>query len=142
MSAETARLLADVVAVAHLAYAGFIVLALLLILVGYLRRWRWVSNRWFRGIHLVMIAIVVAEAWLGIICPLTTLEAHLRDNAGQSFDDTPVAVFVHGFLFYEAPWWVFTACYTLCGALIVASMGLVPIQWRTKPTKSVTEVAT
>jgi hypothetical protein len=136
MSARLATSLADVVAVVHLAYAGFIMLALLLVLMGYLFHWQWVKNRWFRGIHLGMIAIVVAEAWPGIICPLTTFEAELRLQAGQDFDATRVAQFVHGFLFYDAPWWVFTACYTFCGAMIVTSLRLVPVAWKKPSTTS------
>lgn len=122
---------ADFVAVAHLAYAGFIVVALVVILFGYLKKWQWVRNRWFRTIHLVMIGIVVAEAWLGITCPLTTWEISLRRQAGTGFDGTAVGQFVHGFLFYDAPWWVFTASYTACGALIVVTLLLVPPKWST-----------
>jgi len=120
---------ADIVAVAHLAYAGLIVFALLIILMGYLMKWHWVHNPWFRVIHLVMIGIVVAEAWLGITCPLTTWEISLRKQAGTGFDGTAVAQFVHSFLFYDAPWWVFTTCYTACGALIVFTLYLVPLRW-------------
>lgn len=120
---------ADFVAVAHLAYAGFIVVALAIILFGYLLKWQWVRNPWFRTIHLIMIGIVVAEAWLGITCPLTTWEISLRRQAGTSFDGTPTAQFVHGFLFYDAPWWVFTACYSACGALIFLTLFLVPPKW-------------
>lgn len=131
MNAATYAFLADAVAVVHLAYAGYIVLALVAILAGYVARWQWVHNRWFRGIHLAMIGIVVAEAWVGIICPLTSLEHSLRARAGQtSFDATPIAQFVHGLLFYQAPWWVFTACYTACGLAIVATLFLVPVHWR------------
>jgi len=128
MSPEDWSTRADHVAIAHLAYAGFIVLALIAILIGYLRKWKWVRHFWFRAIHLLMIGIVVAEAWLGITCPLTTWEISLRDRAGQGFDGTPIAQFVHSFLFYDASWWVFTMCYTACGLLIVSTLVLVPPQ--------------
>ncbi len=126
MSKATYSSLADIVAILHGAYAGFIVIALLLILMGYVAQWNWVRNFKFRMLHLTMIAIVVAESWLGILCPLTTLEISLRDKAGEGFDATPIAQFTHSFLFYDASWWVFTASYTICGLMIFLSLFLVP----------------
>ena len=72
------RLAADFTVVFHMSYAMFIVVGQLLILAGAIRKWRWILNVWFRAIHLAMIAIVVAESLLGIVCPLTTLEKWLR----------------------------------------------------------------
>lgn len=132
MASSIYSFLADVVALVHGLYAGFIVVALLLVLIGYFCKWEWVRNPWFRIIHLVMILIVVVQSWLGIVCPLTTLEAHLRTEAGQGFHDgSPFAQFLHALLFFDAPWWVFTLCYTLCGLLVVASFVLVPLRFRT-----------
>ena len=74
--------LADIVLVLHFAVVLFVVGGLVLILAGNLIGWRWVNSRWFRLLHLAAIAIVVAEAWLGITCPLTTLEIWLRAQSG------------------------------------------------------------
>lgn len=127
MTKQTYAFLADVVAVLHIAYAATIVFGLVLILVGYLRNWRWVRNPWFRAIHLGMIAVVVYEAWAGITCPLTTWERELRDLASQPFDGNGLlAKTIHQLLFFDAPWYVFTAAYTVCGLLIAASIFLVP----------------
>ena len=71
---ETFRRIADAVLVLHVGIAAFIVGGLLLVVVGNLRGWRWVNRRGFRISHLAAIAIVVAEAWFGAACPLTTLE--------------------------------------------------------------------
>ncbi len=129
--------LADFTAVLHIAYAGTIVLGLVLILCGFVMQWEWVRNRWLRGVHLTMILIVVAEAWAGVTCPLTTWEDQLRTLAGQPFDgDSGLAKSIHFLLFFDAPWWVFTACYTICGMLIVMTLILVPPQWRS-PQKTV-----
>src|ERR1035441_1408514 len=68
------ELLADTVLILHVAIAAFVVGGLVLIILGNLKRWRWVNSFWFRLAHLVAIAAVVAEAWLGVACPLTTLE--------------------------------------------------------------------
>ena len=63
--------LADVVVGLHVAYVGFVVVGLLLILVGLLLRWSWVRNPSFRILHLLAIVTVGLEAICGIDCPLT-----------------------------------------------------------------------
>jgi hypothetical protein len=67
--------LADVVLVVHFAVVVFVVGGLPLIVVGNLRGWLWVDDFRFRVAHLAAIVFVAAQAWLGRICPLTTLEA-------------------------------------------------------------------
>ena len=75
---------ADLVLFSHIAFVGFVVLGLLLVIAGKFLNWAWVRNPWFRIIHLLAIAIVVMQSWLGIICPLTTWEMGLRERAGDS----------------------------------------------------------
>ena len=121
------RILADILVVLHAAYVLFVILGLIAVLVGWLRKWRWIHNIWFRGIHLAMILVVVLEAWFGITCPLTTWEKDLRRLAGQSaYEGDFLANFVHEMLFFDAPQWVFTACYTGFGLLILATLLLAP----------------
>ena len=79
--------LADAVVVLHGMYVAFVVVGLLAIVCGFVCKWRWVRNRWFRNIHLAMIMIVAIEALVGITCPLTTLENYLRRQAGSSVRD-------------------------------------------------------
>ena len=76
------HLAADAILVLHFAIVLFVVGGLVLIIVGNLFGWRWVNALWFRLLHLAAIATVVAEAWLGITCPLTTLEMWLRAQSG------------------------------------------------------------
>ena len=83
-SPPLAALLADAVLLAHLAIVLFNVGGLLLILAGNRLGWRWVNRWWFRAAHLAAIAVVVGQAWLGITCPLTTLESWLRALAGSA----------------------------------------------------------
>jgi protein-S-isoprenylcysteine O-methyltransferase Ste14 len=78
------RILADVIVTVHFAYVAFVIFGLLLTLAGVILRWTWVRNSWFRLIHLCMIGVVVGEAWLGIICPLSRWENSLRERAGQA----------------------------------------------------------
>lgn len=76
-------LLADVVLMLHALFIAFVVFGLLAIVAGWLRGSQWIRNPAFRYTHLLAILFVVAEAWLGIICPLTTLENWLPRQAGE-----------------------------------------------------------
>lgn len=120
--------LADLVLVLHFGIVVFVVAGLALVVAGNLAGWGWVNAWWYRSAHLGAIAIVVAESWLGITCPLTTLEAWLRAQAGSTGVTRGfVEHWVQRLLFYEAPAWVFSAGYTLFGLLVVAAW------WRFPP---------
>ena len=63
--------LADLIAGVHVAYVVAVVLGLLLTLAGQAPGWQWVSNRWFRLTHLVLMAVaVIVFAALWQECPL------------------------------------------------------------------------
>ena len=120
---------ADIVVVAHMAYVLFVVLGLVAILVGYVARWDWVRNKWFRLIHLSTIGIVVFESLMNITCPLTTLENSLRQAGGQPVSETSfIGRFAHDLIFFELPPSFFTAIYCTFGALVVGTLFLVPIR--------------
>ena len=116
------RLAADLVLAVHTSFVVFVIFGLLLILIGGVRDWSWVRNPWFRMGHLLVIGVVVAQAWLGTICPLTTLEMTLRSRAGDAvYRGSFMAHWMESFLYYEAPLWVFAICYTAFGLLVVVS---------------------
>jgi len=93
---------ADSIVVIHAAYVGFVLFGLIAVLLGIIFRWSWVRNFWFRVIHFVMIAIVVAEALAGVICPLTTWEDDLRAMAGEPpGEGTFVARLCDAVMFYR-----------------------------------------
>lgn len=118
--------LADLVLFLHLCFVLFVVLSLVCIFVGKVRHWQWVYHPTFRGVHLACIAVVVAQAWLGVVCPLTTLEMHLRGLAGEAtYAGGFIAHWMSTLLYYQAPDWVFTLIYTLFGLAVVASWFLV-----------------
>lgn len=124
-------LLADLVLLIHAGFIAFVVFGLLLILAGGVLRWAWVRNRWFRVAHLAAILVVVLQAWLGIVCPLTDLENYLRRAAGRPVYETGfIADHVHRLIFFEAPAWVFTVCYTLFGLGVLAALWRVRPRWR------------
>ncbi len=124
------RLLADVVVVAHAAYAAFVVVGLAAILLGVALEWRWVRNFWFRVIHFAMIGLVALEAILGVKCPLTSLEDSLRARAGQSVDEASfIARLARDLLFYEAPEWVFGVLHCVFAAAVLLTLVLAPPRW-------------
>ena len=121
-------LLADLVLITHVSFVLFVIIGLVLILVGGGLGWSWVRNPWFRAFHLGSIGLVVIQAWLGIICPLTILEMHLREKAGDvTYEGSFVAYWLHKLLFYQAPPWVFIVCYTVFGFAVAASW------WKVRP---------
>ena len=125
------RVFADVIVAIHFGYVTFVILGLLLILVGGLRRWRWVTNFWFRAIHFLMIAIVVGEAWLGIVCPLTIWENNLRELSGDvTYSGGFIANVLHNAMFFDAEPWVFTLCYTLFAFVVLLTLLFAPPRLR------------
>lgn len=116
------QLLADVVLTVHFAIVVFVIAGLGVIVAGHWRGWRWVDGWWFRLAHLAAIGVVVAQAWLGVVCPLTTLESWLRARANEAVYRTSfVEYWLERVLYYEAPAWVFTLAYTLFGICVVAT---------------------
>lgn len=116
------RALADLVLITHVSFVAFVVAGLLLVLIGGGLGWRWIRNPWFRALHLAAIGLVVAQAWLGIVCPLTTLEMFLREQAGDAtYQGTFIAHWLQKLLYYHAPPWVFVVCYTVFGLAVAGS---------------------
>ena len=115
-------LAADAVLLLHVLFVAFVVAGLLLILAGALLSWDWVRNWWFRVVHLCAIGIVVLQAWLGVICPLTRLEMYLRERAGDTtYAGSFVSHWLEAILYYRAPAWVFAVAYTLFAIVVVMS---------------------
>ena len=121
MGSPTLYLLAaDAILALHVLFVLFVISGLLLIFAGKLAGWSWVRNRVFRITHLVAIGIVVLQAWLGRICPLTILEMWLRREAGDAtYAGGFVSHWLESILYYRAPAWVFTVAYTAFAALVV-----------------------
>ena len=116
--------LADAVLVLHAAFVAFVVGGLLATWLGIAMGWRFARSPWFRGIHLAAIGFVVAESLLGIVCPLTAWEDALR---GETHRDGFIQRWIHAWLFWRAPAWVFTTIYVGFAALVAATW------WRWPP---------
>ena len=129
------QLLANLVLCLHVALMVFVVLGLPLIVAGNLRGWTWLNSPWLRFAHLATIVVVAGEAWLGIVCPLTTLEMWLRARAQEAtYDGSFVEHWLQALLFWQAPAWVFTAVYTLFGLAVAATWWAWPVR-RAGPTR-------
>jgi hypothetical protein len=133
-------LLADLVATIHTAYAAFVVLGLLAIYAGWFAGWKWVHNRWFRGLHLAMLGTVLIRTLFAEICFLTTWEAGLREMAAQQgATGTAFGQLMHDLIHPEhsvssdIPLWIFPPIYAVFGALVVGTLWLVPVNWRGRP---------
>jgi Protein of Unknown function (DUF2784) len=131
------RLLADLIVIFHVCYVAFVVLGLVAILAGIVFRWGWVRNPWFRGIHLLMIGIVVGESLAGIPCPLTVWEKQLRIRSGQAtYPGDFLGYWAHQLLFYRAEPWVFTVIYSVFGLAVVAALVAAPPRLGGRPGSS------
>ncbi len=126
------RILADLTMGIHCAYVTFVVLGLVLILLGLVRKWQWVRNFWFRVVHFLMIAVVVAESFGGITCPLTDWENQLRVAAGDPKEPGSfMGRLVHDVMFmdllpFKLPAWAFTTIYCVFGAAVLLTLILAP----------------
>lgn len=115
-------LLADAVLVVHALFVAFVIGGQLAVMAGWIRGWDWVRNPWFRGIHLVVIAYIVVQTWLGRLCPLTVWEAELRRAAGQAYHDQSfIGYWLGELLFLDLSWTTFLVIYTAFGTLVVVS---------------------
>ena len=113
---------ADALLLLHAAIVLFVILGQLLIMVGGPRGWRWIRRPGFRWAHLATIGVVVAQAWLGRLCPLTVWEQDLRALAGQdTHDQSFISHWIGVWLYWDLPVWVFVVAYTVFGALVLAS---------------------
>lgn len=131
MSPFTAALLADSILVLHVAIVAFAVLGQLLFMAGGWRGWAWVRAPWVRLTHLALIGFVVAQSWLGEICPLTIWEQALRLQAGQaSYGGSFIEHWLSRLIFFNAPAWVFMVAYTGFGLLVLLSWWWWPPRWK------------
>lgn len=110
--------LADAILVLHAAFVLFVVGGLPAIWAGIALERPFAFNPWLRGLHLAAIGFVVVETVLGYMCPLTAWEDAMRGTAPeQGF----IERWIHAWLFWRAPAWVFTTAYVAFGLLVAAT---------------------
>jgi hypothetical protein len=125
-------MLANVVLVTHWLLVAFVVFLPGLVLV---KHWRAPSSPQIgsriRLLHLLLLAYIVGQSWLGITCPLTRWENSLRvAGGGASARGDFIARALHELLFFDAPIWVFTTVYSLFLFFVCWGFYLVPLHKR------------
>lgn len=119
--------LANVTLGIHVAFVAFVVLMVPAVYLGRVLHWSWVRILWLRLLHLVGIVIVAAQAWAGVICPLTTLEMWLRRRGGgEAYSGGFVEHWMNELLYWDFPWWVFVMLYSFFAVLVFATWIVVP----------------
>ena len=122
-----AAFLADAILVLHVGIVLFVVLGALVIPFGAWRGWRWVRGFRWRVTHVVLMGVIAAQAWLGALCPLTVWERALRRQAGETVYETSfIEHWLSRLIFFEAPWWVFVAAYTVFAGFVLLLWWQVP----------------
>lgn len=125
--ADVVTWLADLVLALHVAFILFVVGGQILIVAGWALGWAWPRHWLFRLLHLLAIGFVMLEAWVGVICPLTTLENILRSAAGvATYENGFIRYWVRELIFYTAPGWIFTLIYTVFAGLVALSWLVYP----------------
>lgn len=125
------QLLADLVLALHAGVVVFVVGGLVLVVSGNLLGWRWVNALWFRLLHVAAIGAVAVEAWLGVACPLTTLEMQLRASAHATiYEQGFLEHWLQRLLYYEAPAWAFTLAYSLFAVAVIVAWWWYPPRCR------------
>lgn len=127
--------LADVISGIHLATVAFMIGGLLLVIVGWPLRWRWVRNPWFRLSHLAIMGYIVFNAMRGELCFLTVWENQLREAAGQRGleDISFIGRMLRGVLFVNVPEETLNQVYLIFGGLVAVSILCVRPRLRRQP---------
>jgi polyferredoxin len=77
------------------------------------------------------IAVVAAQAWLGVVCPLTTLEMWLRTRAeAGAYSGGFIEHWLQALLYWEAPGWVFALAYSAFALAVALAW------WRFPPVRN------
>ena len=117
-------ILADAVLAAHLAIILFNGFGLIAVPIGAIRGWWFVRVRWWRVLHVVLLAAVAVQAALGRACILTLWQ---RALGGAAFDRAPlIARWVNGLIYWPLPIWVFAALYLIVFSYALALLSVRP----------------
>lgn len=114
---------ADLVLIVHFLYVLFVAGSLPVIWIGAWLKLRFVTNPWFRFLHLAAILLVVIESLLGIACSLTVWENNLRQiETDVSF----IQHWLHRIIFYDVPESALTGVYAVFALLVAMTFKWVP----------------
>lgn len=130
-------LAADGILLVHFAFVAFVVLGLVFIWIGYFAKRKFVRNAKFRICHIVAMGIVLCEALVGLICPLTEWENNLRVKGGQDqiYETSFMKEWIYKIMFYDFSERTFMIIYALFLALILLTFWMIPLDLTLKRKK-------
>lgn len=100
----------EIVLLSHFCIFLFMILSFFLIPIGYYQKWKWVKNKYYRLIHLILMGIILIETILGFMCPLTILENFLRNDIETNNKITQI---IHQIMYWDLPSYQFIILYLL-----------------------------
>ena len=100
----------EIVLLFHFFIFLFMILSFFLIPLGYYQKWKWVKNKYYRLIHLVLMRIIFIETILGFMCPLTILENFLRNDIEINNKITQI---IHQIMYWDLQTYQFIILYLL-----------------------------
>jgi hypothetical protein len=121
-------LLADLILYFHFLYVLGVLVPIPLIVIGSWYDWKWVRLLWLRRVHACMMLLVVLEAFIGMICPLTEWETAIRAKGpgGNIYPKGFIAALVAKLLFSDFELWVYTLLYIVTALIIIDLYILIP----------------
>jgi hypothetical protein len=114
---------ADAILAAHLAIILFNVFGLVAVPIGSACGWCFVRIRWWRVLHVALLAVVAVQAALGRACILTLWQARLE---GASAPPPLIMGWVEGAIYWPLPLWVFAVLYAVVFGYALLLLRLVP----------------
>ena len=120
---------ADAIVAVHLGFMLTVVAAQALVLAGWVLRWAWVRNFWFRFVHLLCIHLVASQAALELDCPLTTWEWELRGADWVPLEGaSAIGRVSHRLLIHEAGA-IYFVIYAAFALVVLLTWLFVPPRW-------------
>ena len=105
------KFIADIILIIHFLVVLFIASLFVLVPAGYKFNWTWQKNFKLRSIHLLLIFFITLETIIGITCPLTMLENHLR---GVLVSNDFIDLYISKIIFWDFPPIFFLTLYFFC----------------------------
>mgnify|MGYP001241253237 CR=1 FL=1 len=100
----------EIVLLFHFCIFLFMLLSFFFIPIGYYQKWKWVKNRYYRSIHIILMGIILIETILGFMCPLTKLENFLRNDTKVN---SKFAEIIHLIMYWDLSSYQFIILYLL-----------------------------
>jgi Protein of Unknown function (DUF2784) len=123
VTASLAAILALMVLATHVAIIAFNLFGMIAIPLGAWYEWQFVRIRWWRMLHIAILAIVAVQALLGRACILTLWQDSLAGGSGHA----PLIMrWVIGLIYWPLPMWFFALLYLAVLTYTLALWFLVP----------------